>query len=257
VTDQPTFTNGEVWNALYRRGFDQQQRPMAEVDSVPVPDLWGELPAEEMAANEFLIKLALGRSRWLDLGCGTGSVAAALLRLAPQAQAVGIDASAVAIEHGRQRVRADPGLEGRLKLEVGDISDLSDTRVGPFDLVYALFSLQFLRPHQLARLVMAVISPALPAGGLFAGTVRSVHRSIPSSYVQPFPDDEPYTFLSNEPHERGLTYHHYSELEIMELAVRLGGKVELLREKRSMRAYDAAPVRSWWDFVIVKASGGP
>ena len=242
---------GQVWDKLYRRGFDGVQRSPAEVDSIPIPDSWGVMPDSEVEANEFLIRLALISCRWLDLGCGTGSVTAAMLRKSTGATATGIDASVVAIEHGKRMAQADPELAGRLKLVVGDIAAPPVLATERFDLIYALFSLQFLRPHETAHLLSSSIGPALAPGGVFAGTVRSVNRSIPASYERRWPQ-EPYSFASNEPHERGLIYHHYSEDEVMEFAIHLGGRVKMLKEKRSIREYDPAPVRAWWDFVFVR-----
>lgn len=242
---------GRVWDALYRRGLEGAQRPAAERDSVPIPQDWGLLPPSEVEANSFLIDVARQKRRWLDLGCGTASVTAALLRQVPLATAVGIDASRVAVEQGRSMVMVDADVASRLELRVGDIAAPPITGSESFDLVYALFSMQFLRPGQVERLIDEQLAPVLPAGGVFAGTVRSVHRSRPDSYEQPWPE-EPNTFLSHEPHEEGLVYHHYSEQEIRGFADRLGSRIALLKEKRSYRAYDPAPVRAWWDFVMVR-----
>ncbi len=252
LTDKRASDNhtGKAWDALYRRGFEGIQRSPAEVDSVPIPENWGTLPASEWEANAFLVAITRTKSSWIDLGCGTGSVTAAMLRRNPKASAMGVDSSSVAIERGHCAVQSDPNLSCRLQLVVGDIAAPPIPGNEYFDLAYALFSLQFLRPHEVSHLLQHSIRPALVPQAVFAGTVRSVHRSIPASYERPWPE-EPYTFVSHEPHERGLIYHHYNEIEIEAFARILGGRLEMLKEKRSTRAYDPAPVRSWWDFVIV------
>jgi SAM-dependent methyltransferase len=60
------------------------------------------------------LDLAPGR-RWLDLGCGTGALAATVLGAADPAEVIGIDASAAFVAHAAAAIRDD-----RARFEVGD-----------------------------------------------------------------------------------------------------------------------------------------
>lgn len=236
-----------AWNALYARGLRGEPRPPAEADSVPVPDDWGSLPETEWEANAFLLGPLARAGRWLDLGCGTGSVLAAFLGRFPGAAGVGVDASDVAVEAGARALASHPALAPRMTLRAGDARRPPVGDLAPFGLVYALFSLQFLTRDEFHALVLGVRGLLAP-GGVFAGTVRSTARSVPASYV-PLPGER-NTWVSHEPHEAGMVYRHYTDEEIHGAARLLGGRVEHLHEKRSRREYDAAPQRAWWDFVI-------
>ena len=239
----------DAWNELYRRAIARRERPPAEVDSVPVPQQWGTLPAHEWEAQAFLQPCLARSRRWLDIGCGTGSVVAAFLRRHPHATALGIDISDVAIAHGRSQLAPDGELTGRLRLSRGDPGDAAVAAAGPFDMVLALFSLQFLRPAQFGALLSTLGESLLARPGIFAGTVRSTSRSVPNGYV-PL-EGEPNCYVSNEPHEKRMIYHHYAREEIEEAARRLGGRIAHLNEVFSVRDYDPAPRRAWWNFVIV------
>lgn len=245
----PVPRESAAWNELYARGLRGDARPPAEVQSVPVPEEWGRLPPMEWDANAFLVERLSRAERWLDLGCGTGSVLAAFLRRFPGATGAGVDASEVAVAAGVRALAADAELAGRMTLHAGDLRGAAAEHPGPFTVVYALFSLQFLRRDEFHGLV-AGVREILPPGGSFAGTARSTSRSVPASYV-PVPG-EPNTYVSHEPHEEGMIYHHYSAEEIRDAARLLGGRVEYLGEKANFREYDPAPRRAWWDFVITR-----
>lgn len=236
------------WNELYKRAVEGAARPPGEIESVPLPLSWGEQPLTEWRAQEFLIPHLRRTRRWLDLGCGTGSVLAAFLRLVPHATAAGIDASDVALESGRRCLESDVALRRRMQILRCDVRACSSNELGRFDLVYALYSLQFLRLQEFFDLVAGLGRELLEPGGCFAGTVRSVSRSVPRSYV--LVEGEPNTFVSHEPHEAGLVYHHYTAEELQEAARILGGDVSHLVEKGNVRDYDPASKRAWWDFVI-------
>lgn len=236
-----------IWNQLYARGAAGEHRPPAEVDSVPIPEAWGTLAVAEWQANEFCTTHLASARRVLDLGCGTGSIAAAWLKHFPELTIVGIDVSEFAISLGQQWIVRRPELSGRLKLSVGDLRHLELSDQPPFDMVMALFCMQFLSQDEFLSCLSNLrryISPHCH----FAGTVRSTARSIPASY-EPIAD-QPYTYYSHEPHEAGMVYHHYTPDQLREGASALGGELIYCHEKQSYRDYDPAPVRAWWDFVI-------
>jgi SAM-dependent methyltransferase len=235
------------WNQLYRRAIDKQERPPAEVDSVPLPEEWGALSPAEWEAQSFLLPY-LGRyAHWLDLGCGTGSVLAAFLRRHEHASGVGLDVAEDAISYGNSRLRVTPELSGRMQLLNSDFR-LPDAVAGRFDFAFALFSLQCLRLCEFNELVSHLGRALLASPGAFGATVRSTARSVPASYV---PDpEEPNTYLSHEPHELGMSYHHYTREEIEHAAELLGGRFVHIHHVSNQRAYDSAPDRGWWSFVI-------
>lgn len=237
-----------VWDGLYTRALEKAPRPRAETDSVPLPDDWGVLPDSERIANSFLDEFLARTKSWLDLGCGSGSVLAANLRRFPHARGIGMDTSRVIIDLGRAKVGAEPQLSPRMALIQGDIRDLCLEGAPPFGLVYGLFSLQFLNAAEFMSLATRLRKHFRSKGGVFAGTVRSTVRSLPSSYVEV--PGEKNTFISHEMHEYGMRYHHYSQEEIEEACTLMNGKLVHLREKRSFREYDPAPVRAWWDFAF-------
>ncbi len=238
------------WNELYRRALDTTiVRPAAEVESVPIPGAWGTLPPAEWEAQAFLLPYLERSRRWLDLGCATGSVLAAFLARYPDATAVGIDASDIAVSHGTSILHATPRLPARLVLVRGDLK-APDVDGGPFDLIFALFSLQFLRLSEFYELLSTLGSGMLANPGAFAATVRSTSRSVPASYV--LDANEPNTYLSREPHEQNMCYHHYCREEIERAAEVVGGRVAYLHEIFAHRAYDPAPRRAWWNFVIAR-----
>lgn len=72
----------------------------------------------------------------LDVGCGTGSLAAALAAKAPRARVVGLDPARSYVEHARQRAS-----RGRVTFVVG-IAEALPFSDGCFDLALALLVLQ-------------------------------------------------------------------------------------------------------------------
>jgi len=235
------------WDALYESARARGPRSRAEADSVPIPEEWGVLPAAEEAALGFLLPWLARAQHVLDLGCGTGSVLAAVLARFPESAGVGLDASRVALALGRVEVGRRRGLAERMALVAADLRRPPLRLDGRFDVVYAFYSLQFITPREMDPL-LAAIEGLLRPGGVFAGTVRSTSRSVPASYV---PTGEANTWTSREPHEGGMVYHHYGADELVAAAARLGGDLAHLEERVSYRDYDPAPARAWWDFVIV------
>ncbi|WP_198371331.1 class I SAM-dependent methyltransferase [Roseomonas rosulenta] len=89
-------------------------------------------------AEPFLDFAAPGaQARVLDLGCGTGSLAQALVARAPGIRVVGVDPSGAYVSHARRKLR-DP----RIAFEVADARDLPFPDAD-FDAVLALLVLPF------------------------------------------------------------------------------------------------------------------
>lgn len=61
-----------------------------------------------LVANDLLGRLEVEpNARWLDVGCGTGALAATILRRGPTARVTGIDPSEGFVEHARSRVAGE------------------------------------------------------------------------------------------------------------------------------------------------------
>jgi SAM-dependent methyltransferase len=114
-------------------------------------------------AAEFLAWLRVPpQSAWLDLGCGTGALAKAILDQAQPASVLGIDPSAGFIDHARGHI-ADP----RALFEIGDAQSLA---VGEkrFDAAVAALVLNFVPKPELA---VAEMARAVKPGGTVAAYV--------------------------------------------------------------------------------------
>lgn len=114
-------------------------------------------------AEAFLHWLAVPAGRqWLDVGCGTGALAATILAVADPAQVVGVDPSEKLLGHARTRI-VDP----RSAFRTGDARSLplSDRR---FDAVVSGLALNFVPdPHRAA----AEFARVATAGGVVAAYV--------------------------------------------------------------------------------------
>ena len=110
------------------------------------PPLWAAGEAYEpyvgrwsrLVATEFLTWLGVPAGlRWLDVGCGTGALAEAILNRHAPAAVVGVDPSAAFLGFARRRV-ADP----RARFEAGDAEALRVSD-GAFDAVVSGLVLNF------------------------------------------------------------------------------------------------------------------
>jgi trans-aconitate 2-methyltransferase len=132
----------------YRRFGDERSRPFF--------DLLGRVGAEAPGAVA-------------DLGCGPGTLTAALARRWPQAQVRGIDSSAEMIE----AARALPDAGGRLSFALGDVTDWKPD--GRVDVIVSNAVLQWVPDHLDAVTRWAGF---LPTGGWLA-------FQLPGNFDQP------------------------------------------------------------------------
>jgi trans-aconitate 2-methyltransferase len=138
-----------VWDPeLYQRFGDERSRPFF--------DLLGRIGAQ-------------APGRVVDLGCGPGTLTAALTRRWPGAEIRGIDSSAEMIA----AAQALPAGDGRLSFALGDVRDWKPD--GPVDVIISNAVLQWV-PDHLA--VLARWAGFLPAGGWLA-------FQVPGNYDQP------------------------------------------------------------------------
>lgn len=99
-------------------------------------------------------------SRWLDIGCGTGALTAAILDQAQPASVLGIDPSAGFIEHARAHAA-----DARASFEIGDAQQLPVESHG-FDAVVGALMLNFVPKPELA--VAGMARAARPGGTVAA-----------------------------------------------------------------------------------------
>jgi trans-aconitate 2-methyltransferase len=133
----------------YRRFGDERSRPFF--------DLLGRVGAE---APEVVV----------DLGCGPGTLTAALARRWPQAEVRGIDSSAEMIEAAQA---LPPGTSRRLSFALGDVREWKPD--GGVDVIVSNAVLQWVPDH---LDVVAQWAGFLPAGGWLA-------FQVPGNYDQP------------------------------------------------------------------------
>ncbi|GGO31096.1 class I SAM-dependent methyltransferase [Deinococcus humi] len=109
-------------------------------------EVWGGAGAYERyvgrwsrpVAREFLARLNLPAGRaWVDVGCGTGALSAAILATADPAEVVGIDRAAGFIEAVRNGIADD-----RTRFEVADATQLPFAQAG-FDVAVSGLVLNF------------------------------------------------------------------------------------------------------------------
>ncbi len=122
-------------------------------------DRYARQPIKDQASYDEKLRLITGlltpQSRVLDIGCGTGGMAAALAPFA--AQVVGIDSSEKMLDYARAKARG----VANLRLVQTDLAGFEETG---FDVILAL-SLLHLLPDW--RGMIAEIYARLPEGGAF------------------------------------------------------------------------------------------
>lgn len=119
---------------------DITRRVAAQYDRFPYP-----MDPTQIRADAFVdwilaqVERRAPRAGWhvLDAGCGTGSGAVPVAEMYPQAQVVGVDVSAAALEYARATA-ARAGADN-LRLVVGDLMDRDSLPAAPggYDVIYA------------------------------------------------------------------------------------------------------------------------
>jgi SAM-dependent methyltransferase len=158
-----------------------QRHPVAEADSGALAELL-DLDAEVLhsylsGVTAWIGELAAGQPvrRILDLGCGTGTGAVALLERFEGADVIAVDVSAPMLDRLRGKAR-NLGVADRIRAVQADL-DATWPAIGTVDLVWASASL-----HHLADpdRVLAEVLAALRPGGLLTVTeLESFPRFLP------------------------------------------------------------------------------
>jgi SAM-dependent methyltransferase len=143
--------------------------------------------------NRHLVELAgVGAARRvLDLACGTGATARAVLALLPaDGELVGVDASPAMVGVARARVT-----DRRARFEVAAAAEVATVAAGPFDRV--LCNAAFLQfPDRAA--VLAGLAGLMPPGALFAFSLPAARITGEAAQVHPF-----QVALQHQVRERG------------------------------------------------------
>jgi SAM-dependent methyltransferase len=182
--------------------------------------------------------------RWLDIGCGSGALAAAFAESGRQGLYLGVDFSPVLLAEARSSASAltHPGLE--IRFDQADLSqpDWSAGYAGSsFDGLLAFAVLHHLPSAALRRHTLAQVHSLLPAGGCFVHSEwqfqhspKLMARRLPWSSVGLTKDDlEPgdtlldWRFsLPGQPEQTGRRYVHlFDRPELQELASTAGFEI--------------------------------
>ncbi len=176
-------------------------------------DVRGAIP---LAAEQIDILLrvigAAGRpiERFLDLGCGDGILAAALLERHPRARGVLLDFSEPMLAAARQKLRR---LVRRLRFVCADYGDPAWVRLvpggAPFDAILSGFSIHH-QPDRRKRALYAEIFGLLRPGGVF---LNLEHVSSPSRWIESAWDDYMidalHRFHRGEPRDQVARRYHF------------------------------------------------
>lgn len=189
----PERTLSEAEQARLAAAADQRaaRRPLAQIvghrefwslDFIVTADTLTPRPDSETIVAAALTLSRRGAQRVLDFGTGTGCLLLALLHELPDAQGVGVDRSAAALDVAR-RNSAALGLSARAQFVQGE---WGSSVVGAFDLIVA-------NPPYIADRELAGLAPELdfePRGALSGGAdgldayralAPDVRRLLPSS----------------------------------------------------------------------------
>ena len=153
--------------------------------------LEGVRGAIPLAAEQIEIMVRLSREierpvrRILDIGCGNGILAAALLDAHPLAEAVLTDFSPTMLEAARDRFAARNDNVAILDADYSHASWLEKLPPGAFDVVVSGYSIHH-QPDERKRAVYREIFDLLAPGGLF---VNIEHVSSATPWVQSLGDE--------------------------------------------------------------------
>jgi SAM-dependent methyltransferase len=143
--------------------IDRNSAMNEQPDRVSGVDRWDSGDAYEpyvgrwsrLVAQEFVRWLAvLPRSRWLDVGCGTGALTQAVLKHAEPREVVGIDPSAAYIASASVRMGDD---DRRARFEIGDAQAIR-AAAATFEVVVSGLVLNFVPRPELAIAEMARVT---------------------------------------------------------------------------------------------------
>ncbi|MEV6107961.1 class I SAM-dependent methyltransferase [Streptomyces sp. NPDC051940] len=147
-------------------------------------DLDAEVLAEQLAALTEWLPLRSTPRRIVDLGCGTGAGAFALLDRFPEARVTAVDSSAAHLQRLREKVCAR-GAEDRVQIVQADLDADRWPDLGTPDLVWASASMHHVaHPDRALRAVRELLAP----GGLFAVVELS---GFPRFLPPDAPEDRP------------------------------------------------------------------
>jgi SAM-dependent methyltransferase len=90
-----------------------------------------------------MARMVAERGTVLDLGCGSGRYLRYFAGMRPDVRIIGLDLSAPMLEAGREMIRSE-GLETRVELRTGDMTDFAGAVTEPIDFISSVYSLHHL-----------------------------------------------------------------------------------------------------------------
>ncbi|MFF3094324.1 class I SAM-dependent methyltransferase [Streptomyces cyaneofuscatus] len=161
-------------------------------------DLDAQVLAEHLAALTGWLPVQAPPRRIVDLGCGTGTGAFALLDRFPEAHITAVDTSAAHLQRLREKACAR-GAEGRVRTVQADLDAADWPDLGAPDLVWASASMHHMAdPGRALKAVHDLLAP----GGLFAVVELS---GFPRFLPETAPENRPG--LEERCHEASDRFH--------------------------------------------------
>ncbi|MGI9350378.1 MAG: class I SAM-dependent methyltransferase [Rhizobiaceae bacterium] len=149
-----------VHNNPKREQFFETVYDRAEGDAAAIP--WADLDAKHKLA-EWLSRKSDHKGRAIDVGCGLGDNAEALVRAGYETTA--FDFSPKAINWAKERFP-----DSSVSYHVADLFDLPERWIGSFDLVHECYTLQSIPPETLRKSMPAIANLLAPGGMLLVYT---------------------------------------------------------------------------------------
>jgi len=143
-------------------------------------------------------------ARVLELGCGSGRLAFALVKEAGVSHVTGVDISGPAIQFANERAKS-LGMSDKLNFIASSVGDLDIAAQRPFDFVLGMGLTPYLREDEFTRLFQSIQGSSFlfdvhPKGASFQNFSHAVYRSIKG---HPF-------------------YNRFSKAEILDKLAKLG-----------------------------------
>jgi ubiquinone/menaquinone biosynthesis C-methylase UbiE len=206
----------------------------ASLATVYLEGVRGAIPLANQQIDVMLRLIAArgcGVRRFLDLGCGDGILANAVLSLYPEAEAVLMDFNPTMLEAAGRRFAAASASVQLLNVDYGDPAWVAQAAaLGPFDAIVSGFSIHH-QPDARKREIYGEIYHLLSPGGVF---VHVEHVSSASNWIREINDelfvDSLHAHHRDQPREQVAALYYNRPDKSANLLAPLELQCEWLRE---------------------------